>query len=334
MNDRSNIALYFPYIRLPQTPWLTQVLLYWDKAAVLMPYITDTYARSINLDYMEELRKEHLLAFIRPKNMIKNREMFSNAFLELLDSLPLPQQSRSFTPLYLDKLSYPLLREFHKRGLIKDDRSVRYYLVERTTADAYVAYLACATCAFYPEMFPVTDQEQTIGSLAINRGDLQSQLTELRYSTVTRILPAPSRYVPAVELRAFKEENADKLRRCRVYLDGRLADLAETQDPELLIIKAAAMEQELRDDIKFLQERMSKRKWPGVTLVGFGGVTGVALATAAALSTGGSALTAGLSVGAGIFQIGSAGYVAKDLIKQPRYQSRNPLAYSVLASKL
>ena len=30
-------ALYFPYIRVPETPWFSQVLLYWDAAAAIVP---------------------------------------------------------------------------------------------------------------------------------------------------------------------------------------------------------------------------------------------------------------------------------------------------------
>jgi hypothetical protein len=32
-----NTALYFPHIAVPKTPWFTQVLLYWDKAATIVP---------------------------------------------------------------------------------------------------------------------------------------------------------------------------------------------------------------------------------------------------------------------------------------------------------
>jgi inosine-uridine nucleoside N-ribohydrolase len=47
--------------------------------------------------------------------------------------------------------------------------------------------------------------------------------------------------------------------------------------------------------------------WPKVVLVGFGGVTGIALATAATIASGGTALSVGLSIGAGVLQAGAAG---------------------------
>jgi hypothetical protein len=34
---REEVALYFPNIAVPQTPWFTQVLLCWDRAASIVP---------------------------------------------------------------------------------------------------------------------------------------------------------------------------------------------------------------------------------------------------------------------------------------------------------
>jgi hypothetical protein len=31
-------VLYFPYIRVPDSEWFTQVLLYWDEVGSIVPY--------------------------------------------------------------------------------------------------------------------------------------------------------------------------------------------------------------------------------------------------------------------------------------------------------
>jgi Family of unknown function (DUF6236) len=170
--------------------------------------------------------------------------------------------------------------------------------------------------------------------LAVDPGDRMRELAQLRYAAITQALPAPSGPVPAVQLRAFKEDNSDKLQRCLTHLNGKLADLAAQEDAELRRVKAAAIMQELEDDVKSLQERMNKRRWPGVALVGFGAVMGAALATAATLATGGGALALGFGVGAGVLQTTGAGYAAAELIKRPRYNPRAPLAYAALAARL
>ena len=180
----------------------------------------------------------------------------------------------------------------------------------------------------------MTDQEQAIGTLAADSGDLQSRLAWLRYAAISQALPAPSGPVPAVKLRAFKEDNSEKLHRCRVFLDGKLADLAAEQDHELRKVRSALIMQELEDDVQSLLESMNKRRWPGVVLVGFGGVMGAALATAATVVTGGAALAVGLGVGAGLLQTAGAGYVALSFMRDPGYDPRAPLAYAALASRL
>ena len=136
------------------------------------------------------------------------------------------------------------------------------------------------------------------------------------------------------QLKSFKQNNADKLRRCRTYLDAKLADLAAETNPELRAVKAPDVMQELEADVAVLIERMNKKRWPGVVLVGFGGVMGAALATGAAAATGGGALAMGLGIGAGVLQIGAAGHVAGELVTSHRYNPRAPLAYAALASRL
>lgn len=90
----------------------------------------------------------------------------------------------------------------------------------------------------------------------------------------------------------------------------------------------------VEDDIATLREQMNQRKWPGVTLLGFGAVVGAALTTAAVIATGGTALAVGLGAGAGITQLGAAGYATAELVREPRFDPRAPLAYAALASNL
>lgn len=62
-------ALYYRYIRVPQTSWFTQVLLYWDKAASIVPLemqMKPDGPGGLN-PYMRELNREGLLDFINPE---------------------------------------------------------------------------------------------------------------------------------------------------------------------------------------------------------------------------------------------------------------------------
>jgi hypothetical protein len=351
-------ALYFPYIRVPQTQWFTQVLLYWDRAASIVPESVQVSVDAQD-SYMRDLAKEELLEYIHPdRELYQRSDAFDRAFLELLGPRQVSEDQVTFTMLHIDKMSGRLFEELRSRGLAKYDRGPEWeawWQIEVTTAGLYMAYLASAISGVRSEgdtsrTLPVTDQERAIGTLAADStylkvqlgrlrhaadsADLTSQLARLRYAAITDALPAPRGPVPAVKLKAFKEENYDKLRRCRIYLDDKLADLATLADLEQRKVKSARIMQELEDEVKSLQEQMNKKRWPGVAVGGFGGVMGGALATVAPLAAGGTTLTAGLGVGAGVLATVSAAYAAVQLMQSPRYDPRAPLAYAALAARL
>jgi hypothetical protein len=164
--------------------------------------------------------------------------------------------------------------------------------------------------------------------------DFERRLSELRYAAITEALPAPHGPVAATDLQDFKEKHAEQLKRCRVHLDGKLADLAAMEHDQLRQVKAASILQEIQDDVASLLERMQKRRWPMVLLVGVGGVVAAGLAIATTVATGGTALALGLGVGAGVVPLGGAVAKAGEIIKEPRYNPRAPLAYAALAARL
>jgi hypothetical protein len=147
-------------------------------------------------------------------------------------------------------------------------------------------------------------------------------------------LLAPQGPIKAAELRDFKEKHTEQLHRCRIHLDGKLVDLADISDDHARQVKTAEIMQEIQDDVATLQERMNKRKWPKVLLVGVGGVVGAGLSVAGAVVTGGTVLAVGLAVGGGVISAGGAAHKAVDLVKTPRYDRRTPLAYAALAARL
>lgn len=331
-------ALYFPYVRVPETPWFTQVLLYWDSAAAIVPpSLQHTNAVP---PYMSELVREGLLEYVDPDRVLSRQwDTFDQAFLDMLESQTGPSDTApwTFTRIHSGKLSYALFCELRRRGLAERTDGPGWDLwwrVEATTATSYLAYLAAAISGARAGTLPVTDQERAIASLGGDEGDARRRLASLRYTVVNHALPAPTATVPARELRAFKETHSEQLTRCRRYLDGRIAELAAVADPFLRAKQADWAMQEIEDDVATLQERMRKRRWPHVALMGIGGVMAAALGVAVAGVTGGSALAIGLGVGAGVAQLGQAGKVAADLIRQPRYDPRHPLAYAVLAAQL
>jgi hypothetical protein len=332
-------ALYFPYIRVPQTSWFTQILLYWDSGATIVPVSLQRDESTLG-PYMSELVRERLVELIRPDHDLwMHQEAFHERFLGLLDvHQPIggPNEQR-WARVHTDKLGWRLFRAMADRGLAREREGPeweKWWEVEESTADLYMAYLAGAICGARTDVFPVTDSARSIASLGSEGQDFNARLRELRYAAVLEALPAPSAPVPARELASFKDNHQDQLRRLRLQLDGRLADIAAIDDEDLRRVKGNAVMQEIHDDVAVLQEQMTKRSWPRVVLVGVGGVVAPALLLASTVATGGAALALGLAVGSGAVTTGTAAYQATKMIGSSRFDRHAPLVYAALAGAL
>jgi hypothetical protein len=79
-------ALYFPHIRVPETSWFAQILLYWDKAAAIVPYSLSTDESSVGR-YMTQLARARLVEFISPdEHLGRYDEAFCANFLALVQT--------------------------------------------------------------------------------------------------------------------------------------------------------------------------------------------------------------------------------------------------------
>jgi hypothetical protein len=325
-------ALYFPYMRVPQSGWFTRVLLYWEQSATIVP--RSMHSRNEYVDqYMRDLAEAKLLRLLPPwpSGNVHSGD-FARTFLSLVDARE-SNAPGATARIHTAKMSYQLFRALEKRGLARDCGDVEWWEVETGTANLFMAYLASVMSAAEPGMLPVTDLPVAIDTLT-GRRDSRSQLAAFRYEVVMEALPAPSAPVALSELVDFKEKNAQRLQRCRRFLDGKLAELAAIEDDYVREIRRAALMQEIEDEVANLKEQMTKRNWPRVVLVGVGGVVASGLAGAAALAAGGTPLAVGLGVAAGIAPLPGAAHSLGELVRRPQKTDRAPLAYAVLAGQL
>ena len=217
------------------------------------------------------------------------------------------------------------------RPLDRDDRN---FVVEETTIELFMTYIAGSLRSADPQLRPVTDSRKSLAALASPVNDSASQLQALRYATIMHALPMPSGPVPAAELASFKDKHREQLHRLQRYLDGSLVDVAAIGDPVLRQAKTMSILQEVSDDVAVLREQMTKRAWPKVVFAGIGGVVASGLITGAAIAAGGSALLMGLGISGGVLSMGPAAYQVTDLVRAARFDPRSPLAYAALAQTL
>ena len=152
----SSNALYYPYIRVPDSPWFTQVLLYWDRVGAIVPldYIEDPDRLG---SYMVSLIREGLVEQVVPGMHLWRAANFTNAFLEYTDakygSLGEPYISDWATvhaeklggsSIHMEKL-HDLGEKLCERGMARRDDNHEYspwFMIEPRIADDFMAYLA------------------------------------------------------------------------------------------------------------------------------------------------------------------------------------------------
>ena len=298
-------ALYFPHISVPQTPWFTQVLLYWDKAAAIVPEGLE-YEYDRKEPFMRDLNRAGLLDYIYPGKGLAYRSGgdFDAGFIKLLESgkPPPPEGLRRFTEVHVDKMGHGLFEELHRQGLAEavDGHDWEWWRIETTTAATYMGYLASAISGARPGMTPVRDRLECLETLRPQSAHVRHKVDHLRLSTITDALPAPGGIVPAAELIDFKSKNAELLHGCRSYLDDKLLDLAKIDDPYETEVRTKATLQAIKREVKSLKDQMERRRWPKITLVGFGGLAVTALDGTPRSYRAGSTLAMGLSFGAAV----------------------------------
>ena len=326
------IALYFPYISVPQSSWFTRVLLYWDGVASVVPqHISDRDAELT--PFMMELVKARLIRQVSPDHaQWDNQDSFDADFLAMLDASGLPEsEPQHWTRMHREKATGYLFEQIAERQLARwDDRGWEWCTMEERTAGLYMAYLVGSICRVEGQLMPVTDVGDRLARLARPVVSSKSKLDELVSVTIHDVMPVPSTDIPLDELSRFKAENSEQLRNLRIHINGKLADLILIPDETVRAAKIAEAQREIDESVKRLEERMKRRRWP-IVLAGAAALACPALGIAAAVVTGGAALALGLGVGSAATGLGGA---AAGMQRPPRIDRNSPVAYAALAGRL
>jgi hypothetical protein len=169
-------ALYFPYINVPQSIWFTQVLLYWDNAASIIPTRIQHDQHEVE-PYTNQLMREGLLRSVMPEQVLGyNFDAFSDGFLALIEAhQPLGSIDTGQGQLiHEEKMSSRVYRDLEARGLARRlPDSHGWWLVEFSTAALYMAYLTGAVCGADSDLFPVTDSGEAIEGYSVGRVEVQ-----------------------------------------------------------------------------------------------------------------------------------------------------------------
>ena len=218
-------------------------------------------------------------------------------------------------------------------GLAKGPDGWWWWWVEERTARLFMLYIVGSICRCEHGLFPVTDTRLSLSALTESFDDKPFRLQNLKLSVIRGALPTPSAPVPPKELASFKGTHEAQLRKLHNYLNEKLKELATLDNDQLREDEIPKILAEIRDDVKVLQEQMSKKQWPKIILTGVGGVIVGGLSVGAAVATGGTALALALGVAAATgAQVPAAAGIAKSIHFKNEAPGK-PLAYAALVKE-
>lgn len=326
-------VLYFPYISIPNTKWLYQTLLYWDKVGSIVPIEYD-YNRFKLETHMQELVRLELVEIIRPDPYIYK---FEDNFLTFVtrDNEEVDKRRDLFLNgkrflIHRDKMAGSMFQNLEKMKLatLKEGSSSWYY-VESQTASEFMVYLAKvigANIGFRPS----TDNENQVhllrSILPSTNSTITDEIQSLRTVVIDRILPIPDHITSFEELLEFKSKHYRMLSRFRNHIELFLLDLQNTKSD----IREAKMElfiQRSKQEVDDISELVKSNGWK----VDFGTVVGVIRLVSVAIGTKGTSLLVDLINGTpNIYD------AAMDIIPDPEKRQEilsKPMAYAFLTDK-
>lgn len=227
--------LYYPYINIPKSDWLSRALLYYDQIGSIIPY--NFYHNPDNLDpHMRKLLQDELVIPVDPMVVVKDpssiarpfinylnndvkinkrRERFQNGQTYLLHrnkfSLQKRQLSNQNARIHVNKFDYEIFYHLEHAGLaIRSDND--WFLVENKTADDLMNFLASVLAAKL-EFRPATDKLKRTESFSIpnKQGKRLRSQNETRQLILNELIPFPEQ-IDLSKIRKFKDNHFELLR--------------------------------------------------------------------------------------------------------------------------
>lgn len=262
-------VLYFPYINIPETTWLTQMVLYWDKVSSIVPYEYIQKPESLG-PHMLSLVRAGLVEQVIPGAHIGEIPQFADRFLGYLEELgpTLDARRASFAGdgghrIHVEKMGR-IGKGLTEIALARPG-SYPWYVVERETANDFMSYLAVSLGQLPAvDAAPVTEDGPSLDRLAHAGGptlEISRQLDSLRTSVLNEVLPVPKGQLEWSAIRVFKERHRGQLGDFRRRVERELIAAANISD---LVLRQRSLElfySEAAERIDEIQEEMRGAGW-------------------------------------------------------------------------
>jgi hypothetical protein len=268
-------ALYYPWIRVPQSAWFTRTLLYWNRIGAIIPYEFMENPERLGR-YQCELLREDLLRQVVPGAYVWRVPRFAETFLKSVDEQksrraegrPSDGPQRGWAKIHFEKLQ-DVAEGLVERGLATKPKSRQnhmdpWYSVEPRTADRFMAYLAGVLGQIADEGYDAVSDKKASLKLFCNASSAADRAHDIRSVILSKILPAPARAVSPVLLAEFKERHGKQLAAFRREIEQQILQLAVVcpEDLEFALDKATDV---LQDGVEELTELLHQTRWGSVS---------------------------------------------------------------------
>jgi len=308
-------ALYFPYINIPNSKWLTETLLYWDKLSSIVPY---EFTQNTNLleDHMADLHSAGLVDFVMPVSHFSELNDFENTFIKIAEIWKSLNENNVFeySKIHIEKLGDlgPNLVELG----VAEWTDYPWLNMPTPLAHIFMAYLAT-------ELGKVSDLNVTpLTDISVDiRYTNDAEKARIREYILSEMLPIPTNTINIDKLLKFKQDYGHLTKNFRNRIeqecDNILADSSENIEDRLLQIR-----NNLKDEQAEIEDSMRSISNDII----FTSILPLIGTLSSGLNSPQAILGAGLAVASTTYQIVSNLTVNSE-------NRRKPLAYATLVGK-
>ncbi|BAK73249.1 DUF6236 family protein [Arcobacter sp. L] len=313
-------AIYFPYIDIPESKWLTETLLYWDKLYSIAPY-EYTVNKDLLSKSMNELKEAKFIELIQPMEYEEQLKYFFDDFLIIAENWYKNNKNNyySYSRIHLEKLS-SISNKLKKMGIIKEADYYPWVLMPTPLSNTFMSGLATQLSHLSKIKATVLTDLNDKNNIPLIQNELV--LNEIRENILNEILPVPTKVVSIKDIIDFKNKYGYLLNDFRTEIEKVSIEI-------LNMDKSKADYEEIK--ISELKKQMEEIKEAMNTSIGDIVIKGI-------MPLVGGGLTAlsnnnNLSILGGSLILGSSAYTIYSEINKRNNDIKKPLAYATYASQ-
>lgn len=267
-------VLYFPHIRVPDSPWFIRMLLYWQEVGTIVPYELLQNPDRLG-KHTQDLLTAQLVKDVIPGIFVYRIPNFASSFVTFLEKLggELDDRRRDFkgkggVQIHAEKMD-DLAEELVRLGLASRKAQFSpWFIVEKRTADEFMCYLAAVLSRFEEmQSVPVTDDEGSLAALLRLQpapNAVENKLRSVRMAVLKQALPVPETQLDVPSIRRFKDKHGEELKLFRRNIEQRLTFIADMQDPDLRDHQLGMFLEEINDEVDKIRGMMKANGWTNV----------------------------------------------------------------------